>query len=161
MYKKIRAYLHSTAQNQINYIDVPIGDKVQRLTKKHEMEQALLDFHKRHFSQAQNTPFANPEFITRFGRAADTPYAMKFRASDDSEIKYWDSDAAQEFLHQFRPHADDPPKINTSIHLDQLKKASGFGARPLGPPLAAGNFPCTKFGLQKTMCLMPWTEMIF
>ena len=48
------------------------------LQKKHDMEKALLDFHKQHFSQAQNTPFANPSFITRFGRAADTPYAMKF-----------------------------------------------------------------------------------
>ena len=82
------------------------------------MEQALLDFHKRHFSQAQNTSFANPDFITRFGRAADTTYAMKFRAGDDSETKYWYSDAAQEFIHQFRPHDDDPPKINTCIQLD-------------------------------------------
>ena len=84
MYKKIRAYTNLAAQNQINYFDVPIEDKVQRLTKKHEMERALLDFHKRHFSQAKNTPFANPEFITRFGRAADTPYGVKFRAGDDS-----------------------------------------------------------------------------
>lgn len=147
MYKKIRAYLHPAAQNQINYLDVPIGDKIQRLTKKQEMEQALLDFHKRHFSQAKNTPFANPDFTTRFGRAADTVYAKQFRAGDDSETKYWDSEAAQEFLNQFRPHADDPPKINTSIQLDQLKKGFRIWREATGTSPSGRKLPLYKIWL--------------
>ena len=106
-----------------------------------------MDFHKQHFSQAQNTPFANPSFTTRFGRAADTPYAMKFRAGDDSEIKYWENDAAQEFLHQFRPHVDDPPKINTSIHLDQLKKGFRIWREATGTSPSGRKLPLYKIWL--------------
>ena len=148
MYKKIRAYLHPRNHHQINFINVPSGDNTQRVTKTNEMEHELLAFHKRHFSQAQTTPFANPAFISRFGYAADTTYATNFQAGDNSKDKHWNRDAEYKFLHQIRPHPDDPPKIDTHINLTQLKKALKYGERLQVLPLVEENFPSIRSGLR-------------
>ena len=100
MYKKIRAYLHPSTQNQIHYIDVPIDGGINRITKKHDMEQVLLNFHKSHFYQAKNTPFTHPDFMARFGSAADTLHATHFRAGDPSEAKFWPNKDEKQFLNQ-------------------------------------------------------------
>ena len=71
-YRKIKRYLKPMENTKLTYVDVACGASTTRVTKGMEVENALLAHHKKHFSQAEHTPFARPDVIQRFVLAADT-----------------------------------------------------------------------------------------
>ena len=121
-YRKIRAYLRHNRGNAINYIDVPTHKGSKRLTTRSDIESALLSYHKTHFSQASSTPLASSQFLQRFGYAADTKHACNFRNGDPSELAYWEDSITREFLSFLVPHINEPPNINTTLSLQDIKE---------------------------------------
>ena len=63
----------------LNYLDLdtPTGNK--RVTTRHDIEKALLIYHKSHFTQAQDTPLAAKYIIERIILATDTKHSEKLR----------------------------------------------------------------------------------
>ena len=82
-YRKIKRYIKSIEPTQLTYVDVESNGSTTRVTQKKDLEETLLAHHKQHFSQAADTPFAQPEVLQRFGIAADTEYAIAIRQGDN------------------------------------------------------------------------------
>ena len=77
IYRKIRSYLNPRTFHNINFIDLETPKEHVSVTKREEMEEALLHHHHKHFSQAKYTPFASNEVLERFGVATYTQYSKK------------------------------------------------------------------------------------
>ena len=149
-YRKIRNYLNTKLSSEIKYVDIPGETGNKRVHSRDEMESSLLLQHKNHFSQASDTPLASPEVIDRFGPAADTEYAHKFREGDKTELLKWTSESVQDFLRKLMPEDTDPPMINSTMSLTNVKE--GFRIWPASTTTSpSGRFlPLYKMWLNST-----------
>ena len=122
MYDKISAFLNPKHFESLSYLDVTKDQHPHRITDKHELENELIQYHKTHFSQATQTPFAQADVFQRFGYAADTDYATDFYQGDPTELNKLPDGKVKKFLTNLQPTAGDPPKINTIITVDNVKQ---------------------------------------
>ena len=123
-YRKIKRYIKSIEPTQLTYVDVESNGSTTRVTQKKDLEETLLAHHKQHFSQAADTPFAQPEVLQRFGIAADTEYAIAFRQGDNREFTQWKDSFTRNFLEYIQPAPNDPPKIDAKLDVEHVK--TGF-----------------------------------
>ena len=121
-YQKIGRYLKPSTHTTLSFIDIPGAGGDRRVTSREELEEHLLKHHKTHFSQAQHTPLASEKVLARFGPAADTPYADKFRQGDSSELQHWEHSPVKDFLSRLIPTATDPPQVDSHITLQNVKE---------------------------------------
>ena len=122
MYDKISSFLNPKHFESLSYLDVIRDNKPQRITDKAELENELIAYHQQHFSQATQTPFAHQNVFKRFGHAVDTEYAAAFCQGDHTELGYWPECKVKSLLTNLQPKQTDPPEINTTITLDNVKQ---------------------------------------
>eukprot|EP00978_Attheya_sp_CCMP212_P008857 scaffold20822_cov52-Attheya_sp.AAC.3 len=84
MYKILNQYLKSDDRAGITQIDIPVespdgNEKFKRITIKELMNEALLPHFRKHFRQAEPTPFNQEPLKSLIGYTAETEFCDKFR----------------------------------------------------------------------------------
>jgi hypothetical protein len=104
------------------------GEKFKRITIKEEMNEALLPHFRKHFRQAEPTPFNQEPLKSLIGYTAETEFCDKFREGT-ADIDGLDvDDDVKIFLHTLAPGPDDPPKVSATLTREQLM--TGFKIWP-------------------------------
>ena len=71
--------------------------------------------------QANNTPLATKDVISRFGLATDTKHSLQFRQGNSSELEFWTDPKIKSFMKCLQPNpVQDPPQIDTTITVSQV-----------------------------------------
>eukprot|EP00978_Attheya_sp_CCMP212_P033779 scaffold138152_cov30-Attheya_sp.AAC.1 len=133
MYKILNQYLKPNEREGITQIDVPVNaegepEELKRITIKEEMNEALLPHFRKHFSQAQPTPFNQEPLKTLFDYTAESDFCNKFR-NGTADIDGLDvDDDVKIFLHELAPSPSDPPELSATLTREQL--VNGFKILP-------------------------------
>ena len=75
---KLQRYLKPRTRSSLTFVDVIKNGEEIRLTHREEMEDALLEYHKKHFSQERETSLAQPAISLRFGQAVFSTMPKNF-----------------------------------------------------------------------------------
>eukprot|EP00978_Attheya_sp_CCMP212_P000099 scaffold186_cov32-Attheya_sp.AAC.2 len=133
MYKILNQYLKPDDRAGITQIDIPVespdgNEKFKRITIKEEMNEALLPHFRKHFRQAEPTPFNQEPLKSLIGYTAETEFCDKF-CQGTADIDGLDvDDDVKIFLHTLAPGPDDPPKVSATLTRAQLM--NGFKIWP-------------------------------
>ena len=133
MYRTLRTYLKPTSQ-AITYVEVPEDPeedpnkavKWRKIFNKEELEQALHERNRMHFSQAatDRTPFTIDPLYSLLEFKSDTEFGRQFREGV-IDLKTLDiDDDVLGLLEELLPKQDDPHKIDEDLDLQEVM--SGF-----------------------------------
>ena len=122
VYQKISRYLKPTNKQSLHKLQTTTADgSVHHHTTKDSMESILLAHHKTHFSQAEGTPFTTTPMTTHFNHVHQSKNTAQLY-TDAIAAAQTHSHELVDFLHELRPSPMDPPQIDTTITLPQLKQ---------------------------------------
>ena len=124
IHSKIGHYLKPKNNQTLSHVEVvhPDGSTTKKILKE-EMEEALLQHHGKHFSQAEGTPFTRPINQTIFGFNIETEASADFRAGKTSEATFELTNQYEEmYLDTLKPSKQDPDQINTTITVEDVQQ---------------------------------------
>ncbi len=151
VYHKISRYLKPTNRTSLHKVQTTnaAGEQHEHTTKE-GMESILLEHHSTHFSQAQGTPFTTPPLTTQFQHIHDStpPEDCNTFPSQDMPKPHPD---VQTFLDKLQPSPLDPPQIDTSLTISQIKQGfriwnKNTSTSPLGRQLPLYKMCLTESG---------------
>ena len=121
-YSKLKRYLKPNHSNGLTFLEITNQEgNTEQVVIPEEINSALLEQHSQHFFQAHGTPFTKSSFTEMFGENTDTELAKSFREGT-IDIEPTPDASLNEFIIQLTPHSNDPPPIDDTITLKQLKQ---------------------------------------
>ena len=80
VHAKLGRYLNPKSKQSLTHVERSTkGGATERLVLKEDMEDALLEHHQEHFSQAQGTPFTHPYLEDLLGYNTEKEASQRFR----------------------------------------------------------------------------------
>ena len=119
-YKKLQRYLKPGQTQGISFLEVDKEGRQEKIVVPEEINKELIHHHQQHFEQAKGTPFTKMPLTTLFGENTETKFSEDFR-NGETTILPTEDEFLNTFLTILTPHILDPPKIDDTITLEQVK----------------------------------------